>query len=59
MSLNLAVFRSNLLPVLSTISSSAKQHGLTEPMGLVSKLTQGSTQNLSCGMFTAMPLALE
>jgi hypothetical protein len=47
----LAVFKSNLWPSLSTNSSSAKQQGRTVPMGLVSKLTQGNTQNLSCGMF--------
>jgi hypothetical protein len=41
----LAVFKSNLLPLLSVISSSAKQQGLTVPTGLVSKLIQGNTQN--------------
>jgi hypothetical protein len=36
---------------LSKISSSAKQQGRTVPIGLASILTQGSMQNLSCGMF--------
>jgi hypothetical protein len=35
----------NLSPLLSTSSSSAKQHGRTVPMGEASKETQGNTQN--------------
>ena len=39
MSAKLAVLNSNLLPVLSNISSSARQHGLTVPIGLAGNTT--------------------
>src|SRR5210317_1755557 len=47
-----------LFPSLSFISSSAKQQGRTVPIGDVSRLTHGRTQNLSCGNFTLMLLVL-
>jgi len=49
----------NFSPASLINSSSAKQHGRTVPTGLASRLTQGNTQNLSCGMFILMPLIQE
>jgi hypothetical protein len=43
--------RNILAPVSSVISVRARQQGLTVPMGLVSRLIQGSTQNLEWGIF--------
>ena len=59
MSAKSAVSKLNFSPVSSTNSSSARQQGRTVPMGLASRLTQGNTQNLSCGIFILMLPILE